>query len=139
MSTILKIMNTNPIIPTGGIYKDSQKTISRKKLLEYIEHEEIAFQFGDGLMCITHPDGDYSDDDLALSMAKNIKNMKQFIADSRDISVVHEKDIVSENDELGFNEFADWSKDTDLLILVDKSLLLCLPDPDTRDVVFDAA
>lgn len=132
-------MNTNPIIPTGGIYKDSQKTISRKKLLEYIEHEEIAFQFGDGLMCITHPDGDYSDDDLALSMAKDIKNMKQFIADSRDISVVHEKDIVSENDELGFNEFADWSKDTDLLILVDKSLLLCLPDPDTRDVVFDAA
>lgn len=132
-------MNTNPIIPTGGIYKDSQKTISRKKLLEYIEHEEIAFQFGDGLMCITHPDGDYSDDDLALSMAKDIKNMKQFIADSRDISVVHEKDIVSENDELGFNEFADWSKDTDLLILVDKSLLFCLPDPDTRDVVFDAA
>ena len=113
-------------------------TISRKKLLNYIEHEEIAFQFGDGLMCITHPNGDYGDDDLALSMAKDIEEMKKFIADSRDISVVHEKDIVSENDELGFNEFADWSKDTDLLILIDKSLLLCLPDPDTRNVIFEA-
>jgi len=41
--------------------------ISRKKLLNYIEHEEIAFLFGDGLMCITHPDGDYSDEDLATS------------------------------------------------------------------------
>ena len=37
------------------------------------------------------------------------------------------------------NEFADWSKDTDLLILVDEGLLLCLPDPDTRNVIFDAA
>lgn len=39
--------------------------ISRKKLLDYIVHEEVSFQFGDGLMCITHPDGDYSDEDLA--------------------------------------------------------------------------
>ena len=131
-------MNTNPIIPTGGIYKESQNTISRKKLLDYIDHEEIAFQFGDGLMCITHPNGDYGDDDLALIMTKEIEEMKKFIADSRDISVVHEKDIVSENDELGFNEFANWSKDTDLLILIDKSLLLCLPDPDTRNVIFEA-
>ena len=107
-------------------------------MLDYIDHEEIAFQFGDGLMCITHPNGDYGDDDLALIMTKDIEEMKKFIADSRDISVVHEKDIVSENDELGFNEFANWSKDTDLLILIDKSLLLCLPDPDTRNVIFEA-
>ena len=40
--------------------------ISSNKLLEYIEHEEIAFQFGygDGLLCITHPNGDYGDEDL---------------------------------------------------------------------------
>lgn len=121
-------MNTNPIIPAGGIYKESQNTISRKKLLDYIEHEEIAFLFGDGLMCITHPDGDYGDDDLALSMAKDIEETKKFIVDSCIISAVSKEDIISENDELGFNEFADWSKDTDLLILIDKSLLLCLPD-----------
>ena len=121
------------------MYQENQNTISQKKLLNYIEHEEIAFQFGDGLICITHPHGDYGDDDLALSMAKDIEEIKKFIADSRDISVVQEKDIVSENDELGFNEFADWAKNTDLLILVDKSLLLCLPDPDTRDIIFDAA
>lgn len=116
-----------------------KKTISRQKLLDYIEHEEIAFQFGDGLMCITHPNGDYGDDDLAQTMADDIEEMKIFIAESRSLNVVHEKDVVSENDELGFNEFADWSKETDLLILVDDGLLLCLPDPETRNVIFDAA
>ena len=115
------------------------KKISREKLLNYIEHEEIAFQFGDGLMCITHPDGDYGDEDLAQSMAKDIEDMRNYIADSRSINVVYKENVVSENDELGFNEFADWSKDTDLLILVDKGLLLCLPDPDTREVIFEAA
>ena len=129
----------NISIPIDGIYQERMKQISRKKLLEYIEHEEIAFQFGDGLMCITHPDGDYGDDDLAQSMANDIEEMKKFIAESHGINVVCKEDVASENDELGFNEFADWSKDTDLLILVDDSLLLCLPDPDTRNVIFDAA
>lgn len=115
------------------------KTISRKKLLDYIEHEEIAFQFGDGLMCITHPGGDYGDDDLAQSMANDIEEMKKLISDSHSINVVRKEDVAYENDDLGFNEFADWSKDTDLLILVDNCLLLCLPDPDTRDVIYDAA
>ena len=113
--------------------------ISREKLLNYIEHEEIAFQFGDGLMFITHPDGDYGDEDLAQSMAKDIEEMRNYIADGRSINVVHKEDVVSENDELGFNEFAEWSEDTDLLILVDMGLLLCLPDPDTREVIFEAA
>ena len=129
----------NIAIPASGIYYESMKQISRKKLLDYIEQEEIAFQFGDGLICITHPDGDYGDDDLAQSMANDIEEMKKFIADSHNISVVRKEEVASENDELGFNEFADWSKDTDLLILVDEGLLLCLPDPDTRNVIFDAA
>lgn len=115
------------------------KNISRKKLLDYIEHEEIAFQFGDGLICITHPDGDYGDDDLAQSMADDIKEMKKYVADSRSIKAVCKEDVSSENDELGFNEFVEWAKDTDLLILVDNGLLLCLPDSDTRDAIFDAA
>lgn len=115
------------------------KQISQNKLLDYIEHEEIAFQFGDGLMCITHPDGDYGDEDLAQSMANDIEEMKNLIANSRSISVVCKEDVTSENDEFGFNEFADWSKETDLLIIVDEGLLLCLPNPYTRDVIFDAA
>ena len=36
-----------------GRFEKRMEIISRKKLLGYIEHEEIAFQFGDGLMCIT--------------------------------------------------------------------------------------
>lgn len=115
------------------------RTISQNKLLDYIEHEEIAFQFGDGLMCITHPDGDYGDDDLAQCLANDIEDMKNFIAHSHSISIVCKEDVASENDELGFIEFADWSKDTDLLILVDNGLLLCLPATDTRDVVFNEA
>ncbi len=112
-------------------------TISKQKLLKYIEREEIAFQFGDGLMCITHPDGDYGDDDLAQSMANDVEEMRKVIDVCRNISIVKREDVIRENDELGFNEFADWSKDTDLLILVDKCLLLCLPDPDTRDIIFE--
>lgn len=115
------------------------KTISRNILLDYIGHEEIAFQFGDGLMCITRLDGDYGDDDLTQSMAEDILEMRKYIANSRSINVVNENDVISENDELGFNKFAEWSKDTDLLILVDKGPLLCLPDPVTRDVIFEAA
>ena len=129
----------NIAIPDGDIDKESMKHISRKKLLEYIGQEEIAFQFGDGFMCITHPDGDFGDVDLAQSMANDIEEMKNFIADNYSIRVVREEEIVSENDELGFNEFANWTKDTDILILVDKGLLLCLPDPNTRDTIFEAA
>lgn len=114
-------------------------TISRKKLLDYIEREEVAFQFGDGLMCITHPDGDYGDEDLAQSMAHDIEEMMQFIADSQNIRVVQKEDVVIEGDKLGFNEFAHWSIDTDLLILVDNGLLICLPNAETRNVVFEAA
>lgn len=113
--------------------------ISRKKLLDYIEHEEIAFQFGDGLMNITHPDGDYGDEVFAQSIAYDFEEMKQFIADSQNISVVQKDDIASKGDEFGFNEFVYWSIDTDLLILVDKDLLICLPDPDTRNVIFETA
>lgn len=65
-------------------------------MLDHIEHEEIAFQFGDGLMCITHPDGDYVGDDLAQSMAKDIEEMRKYIADGRSIIVVHKEDVVSE-------------------------------------------
>lgn len=122
-----------------GTYWIEMKTISQNKLLDYIEHEEIAFQFGDGLMCITHPDGYFGDEELAQSMANDIEEMKNFIANSHSIHIVCKNNVASENDELGFNEFADWSKDTDLLILVDDGLLLCLPDQDTRNVIFDAA
>ena len=51
------------------------KTISKKKLIEYIKCEEIAFQFCDGLMCITHPNESHIDDVLA----DDIEEMKIFL------------------------------------------------------------
>ena len=111
------------------------KTISKNKLLDYIEHEQIAFQFGDGLLCITHPGVDYDDQ----SMADDFEEMKNFIIKSSNIIIVQKEDVISKNNNFGFNELANWATDSDLLILVDKDLLLCVPNLDTRNVIFDAA
>ena len=118
----------NIAIPAGGIYYESMKQYGRKVLLE-----------GRSMVNVITTAAELG----YLSIPENTliepEEMKKFIADSHNISVVRKEEVASENDELGFNEFADWSKETDLLILVDEGLLLCLPDPDTRNVIFDAA
>ena len=121
----------------GGMHQKCMKTISKNKLLNYIEHEQIAFQFGDGLLSITNPEENYSDDDFGKSIADDFDKMKEFIIKSNSITAVHKEDVVSKDDKLGFNEFANWATAKDLLILVDEYLLLCLPNLDTRNVVFE--
>lgn len=111
------------------------KTISKKILLEYIECEEIAFQFSDGLLCITHPNASLLDDVLA----DDIEEMKKFLINSHKFTIVQKQDVITKDDKLGFNKFANWTIDEDLLILVDEELLLCLPDIDIRKIIFNAA
>lgn len=111
------------------------KTISKKKLLEYIKCEEIAFQFIDGLLCITHPNESHIDDVLV----DDIEEMKKFLINSHNFDIVQKQDVITKDDKLGFNEFANWTIDEDLLILVDEELILCLPDIDTRKIIFNAA
>lgn len=90
--------------------------ISRNALLEYIECEQIAFQFGDGLMSFTQTCDD-----------EEMEELRTFISSSSEIKNVSSSDIITVDDKYGFNEFAKWSQSGDLLLLIDESLLLCLP------------
>ena len=93
--------------------------ISRYALLEYIDSDQVAFQFGDGLMTFTHTGDDFETEDL-----------RSFVSASFEINEVLASEVITENNELGFNELAKWSQDSDMLILLDKTLLLCLPKKD---------
>ena len=90
--------------------------ISRSALLYYIEHEQVAFQFGDGLITFTHT---CEDEEKA--------EMLSFVSESSEIKEVSASDVITHDDKYGFNEFAKWSQSNDILLLVDNSLLLCLP------------
>lgn len=93
--------------------------ISRNALLEYIESEQVAFQFGDGLMTFTHTGDDFETEDV-----------RSFVSVSFEIKEVLALEVITDGDGYGFNELAKWSQDSDMLILVDKTLLLCLPKKD---------
>lgn len=94
--------------------------ISRDALLEYIENEQVVFQFGDGLMTFTQMDDD-----------AETKDVKAFVAASLEIKEVLASEIITKDDEYGLTELAKWSQNSDTLILLDNSLLLCLPPKDT--------
>ncbi|MCQ2218751.1 MAG: hypothetical protein MJZ33_09795 [Paludibacteraceae bacterium] len=100
------------------------KTISHKALMYYIEREEIAFQFPDELIVFTHPKNISEIDVLDKA---SISEMKKCVLESNSIKIASVSDIISNRDDKGFNQLAQWSTHDDLLILVDDSLLLCLP------------
>lgn len=92
------------------------KNISRNALLQYIEHEQVAFQFGDGLMTFTNTcDNDEKEE------------MLSFVSEASMVKAIYASDIITIDDKYGFNEFAKWSQSNDTLLLIDNSLLLCLP------------
>lgn len=94
------------------------------RIINYINHEQIAFQFADSLMVITQADTnryDNEEDELL------VEEMKSFIQNCKECRKVSSKDLISDNDRMGFNEFAKWSIDSDELYLVDDVLALCLP------------
>ena len=72
-------------------------------------------------------------------LSDDIEEMKMFLINSHNFTIVQKQDIITKDDKLGFNEFVNWTIDEDLLILVDEELLLCLPDIDTRKIIFNAA
>lgn len=110
-------------------------TISRQKLLAYIEKEQIAFQFWDGLITFTQSETDMYDD--ARDKAE-VKDMKYAIEQSHSLKTVKPEDVIDNRGPyIGFNEFAKWSQPKDLLVLVDDCLLLCLPNYGNYDEIFE--
>jgi hypothetical protein len=105
----------------------------KAELLNYIAHEQVAFQFGDGLVCFTKPRNDYDSSDIELGLLDQVKQLISHISVAQSISVIDRKSLL--DDKLGFAEFADWSNNNDTLILVDDSLLICIPDsPKTQSL-----
>lgn len=94
-------------------------------LLSYIAHEQVAFQFGDGLICFTKPGEYYDSIDIELELPSQVKQIKSYISEAENIKIVDKKSLF--DDILGFAEFATWSNDQDILYLVDDCLLVCIP------------
>ena len=89
-------------------------------LLSYIAHEQVAFQFGDGLICFTKPKNDYGSSDIELGLLDQVEQMKSYVSEAENINVIDKNCLL--DDRLGFAEFATWSNDNDTLILVDDCL-----------------
>lgn len=109
--------------------------LSKKALLNYIEKEQIAFQFSDGLLTFTKPGKEYDESDSVLGITNEIEGMKSCIQGANCLRTMSKEEFY--DDDLGFAEFANWSVKRDLLILVDDSLLLCLPNYDNYTQVFE--
>lgn len=107
--------------------------ISREALLDYMSHEQVAFQFSDGLINFTHPDCNYVEEDFEREASDE---MFEYVKEGKSFKIVTPLDVISRDNELGFNEFAEWSLAKDLLIQVDKNLLLCLPNYSNYHEVF---
>lgn len=104
--------------------------ISRAALQEYIKHEQIAFQFIDGLMTFTHLEKGCNEECDAEAVSEMQQKMESFCA----IRVVTREEAAN----YGFEELSQWAQEQDALLLVDDVLLLCLPQAEYAKI-FKAA
>ena len=93
-------------------------------LLSYTAHEQVAFQFGDGLICFTKPRNDYDSSEIELGLLNQVEQMKSYVSEAEKINVIDKGSLL--DDRLGFADFASWSNDLDTLFLVDDCLLICV-------------
>lgn len=107
--------------------------ISPQALLNYIEHNQVAFKFCDSLMSVTHPgceSFDFEEDEVEYN------EMKKYIAKADEIRIVNRDDLFSPCNANGFDEMAEFARLDDLLIVVNGSLALCLPKSDSLQQLF---
>jgi len=97
----------------------------KSQLLDIIEREQVAFQFGDGLICFTKTEEECGSSDLNQELQNEVKEMRLSIYQAKSISKIDKESLL--DDRLGFAEFASWSNENDTLILVDNHLLICIP------------
>ena len=95
-------------------------------LLNYIDKRQVAFQFGDGLINFTKPCAEYDAMDYEIGLPDTVAQMKSYISESHNIKIIEKESLL--DDELGFADFAAWSNKNDTLVLVDHSLLICIPE-----------
>ena len=108
----------------------------KKDLLSYIAHEQVAFQFGDGLINFTKPKDDYDSSDIELGLLDHVEQMKSYVSEAKIINVIDKDSLL--DDRLGFASFASWSNELDTLFLVDDCLLICVPGSITALSLFNS-
>lgn len=96
----------------------------KQVLISHIAKEQVAFQFGDGLISFTNSNGSYDSSEIEMGLPDQVKQMCSYLSDANSIRVVNRLSLL--DDELGFAELAQWSTDEDTLYLIDDGLLLCL-------------
>lgn len=107
--------------------------LSPQVLLNYIEHNQVAFKFCDSLMKITQPgckSFEFKEDEIEYN------EMKKYVAESCEIRIVGRGDLFSPHNTIGFNEMTEFARFDDLLIVVNGTLVLCLPKTESLQQLF---
>ena len=106
----------------------NKNTSLRDRLLTYVESSQVAFQFIDGLMTFTKLDDGYDSNDTSCASYDAVNEMILCLSGCQELSAVEKKELIQLN--LGFYDLLQWSKNSDVLILADNKLLICLPRKD---------
>ena len=75
--------------------------------------KEVVFQEIDCLIEVAHGTGD-----------RKSENLSRVIMHAQNIGIVKRKEMMQSS----FSEIAEWSTDSDVLILIDNKLLICIPE-----------
>lgn len=93
--------------------KDLNMKISLEALANFVSKEEVCFQLGDSLPEFTNTD-------------ENRKQLLEEIKASKSAKITDKK-VHTEFEDIPFVELNDWSTESDLLILLDEWVLICIP------------
>ncbi len=109
--------------------------IAVRLLIEYVRKNEVAWQMRDSLVEFSRAEGyELAEEENEEYEVKN-SEMLAFLANASECKV-----FILETDKCeGFENLLEWSNDNDLLILVDKELLLCIAPCDKEQVLATVA
>ncbi len=93
--------------------KDLNIIISMEALAKFVSKEEVCFQLGDSLPEFTNTE-------------ENRKQLLEEIQNSKTAKIA-DKRVHTEFEDIPFVELNDWSTESDLLILLDEWVLICIP------------
>jgi len=110
---------------------ETKRLIPVQKLMKYVKTNEVAWQMYDSLIEFSHAERyEFTESKENEYEVKNIE-MLSVIANAEEWQVINpEKD-----DWEGFENLIEWSEKNDLLILIDKELLLCISPCDKERVL----
>lgn len=98
-------------------------SVSSCRLLEYVEREQIAYKFGDGLLKFTEPQTsryDCEEDE------KDVQDLMWYIENGEDMRLVKRSALLQDDLLREFHEIAEWASEEDYLINIEGALVICI-------------